>query len=360
MSITLVRSLAALRSLQADWEAMEWRSGSPLLGFAWFLSAAESLYDERQLRTAVARAGGAVSGLAPLVEEATDEGTRITLLGTSRLFEPSDWLCGDAGTARELAEHALTVGPPLLLQRVPLTSHLCGLLPRIGASGVSLGRRATPSWAVDTSGSWEEYTARLSGRLGKLRRKAEQEFGRVDFEHTEIAPDDVQSVMERFAALEATGWKARQGSALGQQRQLFDFYRRYGRRAAAAGTLRVSTLRFGSHVAAMEIVVDAFNRRWQLKVAYDEAVARYSPGLQLLHHTLADAFARRLSAYEFLGVAESWEERWLPEPREYRKVMLYPASVRGAVEVVRDLATFAWRRVRRPAQAGPEQVAYDS
>ncbi len=157
----------------------------------------------------------------------------------------------------------------------------------------------------------------LTARLAKLRRKAEREIGRVVVESVEIEPAQVEPVLERFAAVEATGWKAREGSALGQQRQLFDFYRRYGRRAAAVGTLRVSTLLFGSQIAAMEIVVDAFNRRWQLKVAYDEGVARYSPGLQLVHHTLADAFARGLNAYEFLGVAESWEERWLPEPREY-------------------------------------------
>ena len=51
----------------------------------------------------------------------------------------------------------------------------------------------------------------------------------------------------------------------------------------------------------MEIVVDAFNRRWQLKIAYDEGVARYSPGLQLVHHTVADAFARALTRVRVPG-----------------------------------------------------------
>jgi hypothetical protein len=54
-----------------------------------------------------------------------------------------------------------------------------------------------------------------------------------------------------------------------------------------------------------------------------------------------------LSAYEFLGVAEAWEERWLPEVREYEKLTIYPPSVRGAVGVVHDVAAFAWRRARR-------------
>jgi CelD/BcsL family acetyltransferase involved in cellulose biosynthesis len=297
------------------------------------------------------------------VEEATDDGTRITLLGTSRLFEPSDWLSADAATARVLANEALKLGPPLLLQRLPTSSWLCGLLPGVGRSGVSISRVATPSLAVDTSGSWDAFTARLStshtARLARLRRRAERDFGRVVVELAVLEPADVEPALERFAALEATGWKAREGSALGQQRQLFDFYRRYGRRAAAVGTLRVSTLMFGSQIAAMEIVVDAFNRRWQLKIAYDEGVARYSPGLQLFHHSLADAFARALTAYEFLGVAESWEERWLPEAREYQKLMLYPASVRGAVEVVQDVTAFAWRRARRRNSALPRQGMAD-
>jgi CelD/BcsL family acetyltransferase involved in cellulose biosynthesis len=355
MTMTPVRSLAALRTLQADWEAMEGRCGTPLLGFAWFLSAAESLYDERQLRIEVARSAGEVTGIAPLLEEPTEGGTRLTLLGTSRLFEPSDWLCADATTARALANQALEAGPPLLLERVPTTSCLCTLLPSISRSGISISRVATPSLAVDTSGPWDRYAARLSAshtaRLARLRRKAERDFGRVVIEAAALDPADVEPALERFVALEATGWKAREGSALGQQRQLFDFYRRYGRRAAAAGTFRVSTLMFGSNAAAMEIVVDAFNRRWQLKIAYDEGVARYAPGLQLVHHTVADSFARDLTAYEFLGVAEPWEQRWLPEPREYQKLMLYPASVRGAVEAIQDVTAFAWRRARRQAAA---------
>jgi CelD/BcsL family acetyltransferase involved in cellulose biosynthesis len=230
----------------------------------------------------------------------------------------------------------------------------------VGLSGVSICRRATPSLAVDTTGSWDAYYSRLSshlsGNVNRHQRKAQRLFGTVRVEQSEPEPGDVEALLTRFAALEATGWKGRGGSALGQQEPLMSFYRRYCGHAAARGELRVATLFFGADIAAMEIAVDAHGRRWQLKIAYQEQVAPFYPGLQLVRGSLRDAFHRQLTSYEFLGVAEAWEEKWQPETREYQKLLIYPPSVYGASALVRDLGVFAWRRAQQARAARTASV----
>ena len=36
----------------------------------------------------------------------------------------------------------------------------------------------------------------------------------------------------------------------------------------------------------MEVAIDAFNRRWQLKTTYHDAVVRFSPGVQLMNASI--------------------------------------------------------------------------
>jgi CelD/BcsL family acetyltransferase involved in cellulose biosynthesis len=348
MGVSLVRSLAALQGMREDWDALALSAGSPLLESDWFVSAAEAFYEECQLRVAVARTEGAVSGIAPLSLERLSSGSRLTLLGTSRLFEPSGWLSACPDATRELAEYALGLGVPLLLNRVPADADVCRILPAANRLGLSIARQSDSCLAIDTSGTWERYAGRLSrhfsSTLVKLRRRSERTFGEVRVVHAVPSCGEVSQVLDDYADLESAGWKAREGSALGQQHELRAFFLRYLGRAAARGRLRVATLFLGSERAAMEVAVDAYNRRWQLKTAYHEAVARFSPGIQLMSASIRDSFDRGLASYEFLGVAESWEERWLPEVRRYQKLLLYPPSARGLVAAARDLTGFAWRR----------------
>lgn len=358
MSVSLVRSVATLQTIREEWDALA--AGSPLLENDWFVCAAEAFYEECQLRVAVARTDGTVSGIAPLAQESTASGSRLTLLGTSRLFEPSGWLSAHPGATRELADHALRLGVPLLLNRVPVDSDICEILPAANRLGLSIARQSDSCLAIDTSGTWEGYSGRLSrhflSTLAKLRRRTERAFGEVRVVHAAPSSHEVGDVLDDYADLESTGWKAREGSALGQQHKLRAFFLRYLGRAAARGRLRVATLFLGSERAAMEVAIDAFNRRWQLKTTYHDAVARFSPGVQLMNASIRDSFDRGLASYEFLGVAEPWEERWHPEVRRFQKLLLYPPSVRGLVAAARDLTGFAWRR----SQSGVDSLRLNS
>ena len=353
LSVDVVRSLDQLRSLREAWDALAAASGSPLLEYDWFMSCAETFHREEDLRVVVAKSSGSLAGVAPLACEFEGFARRLVLLGATVLHEPSGWLFSSDDAVAGLIGRVGELKHPVMLQRISAASPLCRLLPALCKPAISFVRPMTPSLAVATSGAWDDYYGQLSSRitsnLPRLRRKVTRDIGPMHVVERYPAPLDVDAVLNAFAAIEQSGWKGRRGSSLSQRPDLSGFFRRYCRRAAQRGRLRVMTLAFGTNTAAMELSVEVYKRIWQLKIAFNDAFARYYPGLQLTEASIHAAFARRLDAYEFLGVAEPWEERWRPDERGCRLIVSYPLNARGMVYACKDLAGAMVRRARSQA-----------
>lgn len=355
-SVDVIRSLDQLRALRDAWDGLAAASGSPLLEYDWFMSCAETFHREHDLRVAVARSRGSLAGIAPLAGELDGFARRLVLLGATVLHEPGGWLFSSEEALAALIDRVAALNQPLMLQRIAAGSPLCQMLPGLTKSrALSFVRVTTPSLAVPTGGAWDDYYRRLSSRitsnLPRLRRRAAREVGALSVVERYPVPADVDAMLNAFAAIERSGWKGRNGSSISQRPDLSGFFRRYCRRAAARGRLRVMTLSFGANTAAMELSIEAYRRVWQLKIGFSEAFARYYPGLQLTEASIRAAFARQLDAYEFLGVAEEWEQRWGAEERGCRLVVSYPLNARGMVYACRDLAGAMVRRARSQAAA---------
>lgn len=122
---------------------------------------------------------------------------------------------------------------------------------------------------------------RLAARL------AEQ--GAVAVERLERA-DQVPGWCEDFLALEASGWKGRGGSALASRPETRGFFRDMLAGAAAAGRLEVLRMTLDDRPVAMLVNFLSPPGAFSFKIAFDEALARFSPGvliqienLRLLH-----------------------------------------------------------------------------
>jgi CelD/BcsL family acetyltransferase involved in cellulose biosynthesis len=355
-SVEVVRSLDALRPLREAWDALAVSNGSPLLEYDWFISCAETFHREQDLRVVVARSNGSLEGVAPLACEFEGFARRLVLLGATALHEPGGWLFASDAALASLIERVSSLNHPLMLQRIAAESPLCRMLPQISKPrAISFVRVTTPSLGVPTTGAWNDYYGRLSSRitsnLPRLRRRVARDVGPVSVVERYPAAAEVDAVLNAFAAVERSGWKGRKGSSLAQRPDLSGFFRRYCRRAAERGRLRVMTLSFGANTAAMELSIEAYKRIWQLKIGFSDAFARYYPGLQLTEASIHAAFARQLDAYEFLGVAEAWEERWRPDERGCRLVVSYPLNAHGMVYACRDFAGAVVRRARSQAAA---------
>jgi CelD/BcsL family acetyltransferase involved in cellulose biosynthesis len=187
---------------------------------------------------------------------------------------------------------------------------------------------------------------------GRARRKlkaqwmkARQMFNEVRVLRVRPTPSEVDGVVSSFVAIEGSGWKAQNQSSLSHQAELREFFTRYFTCAAKRGRLTVSTLLFDDAAAAMECAVVAYRRSWQLKIAYDERVAKLGPGVLLTDASIRAACAEGLEAYEFLGSAERWQDRWGPDTRHYRTAVVYPLRARSMLTAAQDMAVFLSRRL---------------
>ena len=121
---------------------------------------------------------------------------------------------------------------------------------------------------------------------GKDRRELQRQRKRLadqgKAEIVAITPDQNASAWaEEFLALEASGWKGRQGTAFVNREQDARFFREMFGPTLAAGGLSSTALRLDGRAIAMQILLQSGREAYGYKTCYDEDFARFAPGLQL-------------------------------------------------------------------------------
>jgi CelD/BcsL family acetyltransferase involved in cellulose biosynthesis len=338
--VDIVRNCSALKALASEWEALAKSIGLPMLSHAWVLSCAEALYHEDELHIITVRVRGVLAGVAPLVTEVHGGITRLELIGVSYLYEPSGLLFDTDDALDALARAIVNLRKPVELSRIPADSPIISRLRSVarGRCLVVVGPVAG-TVAVPISSGWSEYVARLSPRrrydLRRARRRAE-ESGKITVRIHSPGPEDVERMFAEFVRIESGGWKARNGSSLSQRHSLRRFFLHYATRASQSGTLRFGFLDVDGRPIAAQLSVEYSDRLWVLKIGYDEAWSRCSPGWQLLAETMRDAFARKLKSYEFLGSDEPWLHGWATDGRDLCTLVCYPTTLLGLYGLAAD------------------------
>ncbi|CAN7340695.1 GNAT family N-acetyltransferase [Bradyrhizobium sp. LjRoot220] len=151
-----------------------------------------------------------------------------------------------------------------------------GLKPRVLQSHV----RA----ALDASLDAEELLRDALGpkKLKELRRQRNRlgDHGEVHFDIARTAAE-VTAALETFLNLEASGWKAKRGTALVQHAGDAAFIRRATPDLAATGQCEIVTLRAGETPVAAAIVLRQQDHAFYFKLGVDERFSKFSPGVQL-------------------------------------------------------------------------------
>jgi CelD/BcsL family acetyltransferase involved in cellulose biosynthesis len=122
----------------------------------------------------------------------------------------------------------------------------------------------------------------------QLRRLSD--MGPVAFTSDTVA-SHVRARFEEFLALEAAGWKGRHGTALASTTATSAFSRAAVSNLAEAGKVRIDSLRIGTHPVAILVSFIGGSAAYTWKIAYDEAYARFSPGVQLMLEAPAALFS---------------------------------------------------------------------
>jgi CelD/BcsL family acetyltransferase involved in cellulose biosynthesis len=179
---------------------------------------------------------------------------------------------------------------------------------------------ALPPWLACTR-------PKFRANLRRARRQLEEQ-GTLTLRHIE---DFDQDVLDKFYALEASGWKGQQGTAIICNQNTKLFYDEIAKAAAGNGYLSLDFLELNGRLIAAHYALIVGGRYFLAKAGYDERFHRYSPGQLLVHEILNETESRGLRELDFVGPA-TWDEgRWAAARRNHLHLFIFRKSFYGAV-----------------------------
>ena len=112
--------------------------------------------------------------------------------------------------------------------------------------------------------------------------QAARRHRRADVDARDRDPPTLTAALADFLALEAAGWKGRAGTAAQGNDAVRCFVDEAVTALAAEGKASVARLALDGRAIAAIVTLRSGDAAWCWKIAYDEAFARASPGVQLL------------------------------------------------------------------------------
>lgn len=209
----------------------------------------------------------------------------------------------------------LTQADPLLLPRPPDAPDL-RTLDYIDTARVTL--------AGGFDAYWQARGKNLRVNLRKQRARLEREGVTPRLEIVR-APEAMAAAVAQYGALESSGWKSGQGTAVHAENAQGRYYRAMLEALAARGAASVVRYWFGERLVAMDLCVEDAGSIVVLKTAYDESVgAGLSPTLLMREEACRRLFDEgRFARLEFYGRVMEWHLRWTEEVRTMYHINYY-------------------------------------
>lgn len=171
---------------------------------------------------------------------------------------------------------------PLMPSNGRWAAVLAAALRRGGGRTALFGmhRRAILAPSSDRRGYFNR--ALRARKRKELRRQARRlsDQGALVVSHA-ASPQAIAPALDAFTTLEAQGWKGRVGGAAAMDADIGVFMRSVVGNLAARNGARIVQLMLDDRPIASGIVLRSGDHAWFWKIAYDETVARASPGVQL-------------------------------------------------------------------------------
>jgi CelD/BcsL family acetyltransferase involved in cellulose biosynthesis len=221
----------------------------------------------------------------------------------------------------------------------------------LAASGAEAGYRTavTPARSpyIACAPTLEDHERGLGRNLRhdvQRRQRRLCEEGAVTIDVTDGGAN-LAGLLDEGFRVEALSWKGARGTAIASDARTRRFYDAVARWASTRGWLRLAFLRLDGRAIAFQFDLQADRTYYSLKIGYDPAFDRYSPGKLLAHAMVARAVSTGLATYELLGLDEPWKQRWTSTFREYVGFEAYAKSPAGAASWA--VATHGRRLARR-------------
>ncbi len=206
---------------------------------------------------------------------------------------------------------------PFLPEHGPFAAVLDPLLRRAGMPVADFDRHQRALLAPGAERS--RYVERAIGRhrQKELRRQWRRltETGAVLITAA-TEPAAVGRALDDFLTIEAGGWKGKAGTAIADHEDLLRFIVTAVGDLAVEGKAAINRILVDGRAIAAAVVLRSGRLAWLWKIAYDEAFARYSPGVmvtvEVTHELLDDASVTRVNSCATANhsmIDHLWRER---------------------------------------------------
>ncbi len=233
------------------------------------------------------------------------------------------------------------------------------LLPADVPEGQVLGSLVERGWPltvsehphtalVDLEGGWEAVQAAMSKKLRANTNRAENGLRRLGELHfDDEARNEWTAAWQTFLQLEAAGWKGEAQGAIASDARLEAFYERVLGEAHRQGRLRLYVLRLDDRPIGANLVLVDGTTAFGWKTAYDQTLAKYSPGNVLQRFVLRALAEEGVSRLDMLDPVNDWKRRWASRIEPRLHVRLYAPTLRGRL----------LQRLERARRTGKEESA---
>jgi CelD/BcsL family acetyltransferase involved in cellulose biosynthesis len=215
-------------------------------------------------------------------------------------------LAGLDGALRSALARAGVAWDVILFQKVREDSKAAAVL---GGHHVVIPEGKS-SWFSCREG-YEAIAANYSSRLRKSLKHARKRLRAEDgLEIQASAGDGIGAAFAQFLEVEASGWKAEQGSAIAQVPDRRAFYELLAQGGNGVWRPEINLLRVNGRTAAAQLCVRAGRVLSVLKIGYDESQRELTPGNLLLDHLLKTSCEKGDTDTVSLVTDMSWMADW--------------------------------------------------
>jgi CelD/BcsL family acetyltransferase involved in cellulose biosynthesis len=339
--VVIYDALEGFRGLEDAWDELAVRTENPFLTHAWLHSWWSAFGDQEAIAIVLRGSDGNVQAGACMLRESD----RLLHSAANQYSEGWDVVAVDQSARRVLWRQIADLpAARLTITGVPAAGPSLAIATEaLQAAGytVAITKHQLSPW-LSLPDTWEQL---LSSRSKHLRYQVRRFTGLLEGEgdvafRTNAGPD-IEDDLERFFALEASGWKGTAGTAILNDARSLRLYTNFAYAAARRGWLRLHLLDLDGVTIAADYSCVLAGGAFLVKTCFDERYAHLSPGLVLRSKVLRAAIDDGLRFYDFLGGPDRYKVRWTGEVRERVLVRGY----RG----VSALPAFVWRHKLRPA-----------
>jgi hypothetical protein len=370
-NVTEYRGPEGFAALEDDWRRLFAETLHPLM---WHSFEAYAVYladlcpAPQQFRCFALSDGGRVRAILP-IEERHERGRVGRGLGLSlRLWGMplrSGWNVNDAIGPDDDARRALLPAVLAHMRRDPARPAVLDLGRARERSGLWEGLDGLGSatrfaftdreeYVFPTDMPIEAFMSRMSKNARSIVKRSARKFEALEGARYVRArtPENLATEYECFLAVEGSGWKGAQGSAIRSFPELVAFYGDLTQRLVRDGHCEIHTLHAEGRCIAAGFWVFAGDQASMLKLGYDEEYARLSPGRLMTHRALE--YCCEDPAIEVVSIMSNapWAVHWAPLTNRWRRAFVSLRPVTGTLSV---LALRFWygplRRIVRRARA---------